>query len=334
MHEVARFSRLLRPSRILFERKLQMSFTKARYITAIKRQEKTIHGCAYNEEFHICPDSQRFSKIAEIKHYDPPTIPREATLPGAIEEIHGPTLYLGHAFATYGHFLLETLPMMSYIIHPRFQGYNFIFHPFNPLITGKKFIAATLEILGMPLSSARVFIHDKPHTLAGDFTIAPRPIEINHRVLDKNPYKSIIYHLKETKTIKSLTDNPGNHPRKLFLPTHTKRTSQAYKEYVEKKFSEQGFCIIRPEKFTFAEQIAMIHNANIIAAFSGSALHNAIYAKPGTIMIEIGDNRSPSFPLINQKIVAEISGAELHFIPYLTEDIERIVAPLCRVYGS
>ncbi|MGE4194312.1 MAG: DUF563 domain-containing protein [Pseudodesulfovibrio sp.] len=54
---------------------------------------------------------------------------------------------------------------------------------------------------------------------------------------------------------------------------------------VEGIFSQLGFACVQPEKLPFPDQVALFYHAGIIAGEDGSALHNAIWSKPGSTLI-------------------------------------------------
>jgi capsular polysaccharide biosynthesis protein len=56
-----------------------------------------------------------------------------------------------------------------------------------------------------------------------------------------------------------------------------------------------GFAIMRPEDLSFPEQVALFASAGTIAGEYGSALHNAMFAAPGTAVLALrGTSRHPS----------------------------------------
>lgn len=54
---------------------------------------------------------------------------------------------------------------------------------------------------------------------------------------------------------------------------------------VEDVFSKLGFACVQPEKLSFLDQIAMFRHAGIVAGEDGSALHNALWSRPGSTLI-------------------------------------------------
>lgn len=56
---------------------------------------------------------------------------------------------------------------------------------------------------------------------------------------------------------------------------------------VEGVFAENGYEIIYPEQLGFAEEVAVFHEADIIAGPTGAALTNLVYCKEGAVVVAI-----------------------------------------------
>jgi len=304
-------------------------FNRAEYITPFSIKGKNIYGAAYFNDYTICQESMRGSLAAVYRHADSNYILPEKTSNPFV--IYDPVLFLGHFFDGYGHFLLETLPMISYIINPCYGSYKFVFLQFSlslgdvnketsTFITEKIFMDI-LDILGLGDFKNKVIIYKGPKVLKGDFYIVPRPIEINMEIKDPQPYSIIINKIKQQINNKLRNDN---YPLKVFLSRSYDRVDPKYASEIEDFCSEEGFYIIKPAALTFIQQVALIANAKIIAGFEGSQLHNTIFSNPGTVIIEFGDSWRPSKPNINQEIISKLIKVDLRFVPYLIDEIQRV----------
>lgn len=65
-------------------------------------------------------------------------------------------------------------------------------------------------------------------------------------------------------------------------------------EKVQKVFEKNGFKIIYPETLPLQSQIALIKNCKVLAGCAGTALHLALFMKPGGSVISIKRNRRPA----------------------------------------
>jgi capsular polysaccharide biosynthesis protein len=65
-------------------------------------------------------------------------------------------------------------------------------------------------------------------------------------------------------------------------------------EKVQAVFEKNGFKIIYPEKLPLVSQIALVKNCKVLAGCAGTALHLALFMKPGGTVISIKRNRRPA----------------------------------------
>ena len=64
---------------------------------------------------------------------------------------------------------------------------------------------------------------------------------------------------------------------------------------IEAMAEDFGFTLVRPERLTVPEQIALFGGAGVIAGEYGSALHNSVFSAPGTAICALrGNARHPS----------------------------------------
>ena len=68
------------------------------------------------------------------------------------------------------------------------------------------------------------------------------------------------------------------------------------REQIEAIAAARGYAIVHPQELPLAEQAALFTEARLIVGEYGSALHGAVYARPGTLTIGLrGTVRHPSF---------------------------------------
>ena len=73
-----------------------------------------ICGAAYSESGLLIPASQRQFKDNDLYLNDPPVVPLVHRF--KVFNFSDSILYLGNHFSHYGHFIMETLPMLSYLL--------------------------------------------------------------------------------------------------------------------------------------------------------------------------------------------------------------------------
>ena len=94
------------------------------------------------------------------------------------------------------------------------------------------------------------------------------------------------------------------------------RTSPEWEGLVEARFVEAGFRIVHPEELPVSRQIGVVTGADVVAGFTGSALHLTAFAPGGTKVVELGDQRSPDDATATQTMIAAARGHEMTFVPY------------------
>jgi capsular polysaccharide biosynthesis protein len=80
-------------------------------------------------------------------------------------------------------------------------------------------------------------------------------------------------------------------PKRIFISRHSlKATGGRYRALMNEKqvidaFEEIGFVTVEPQKLSFAEQIALFHNADVVVGLSGAGMFNTVFCKPGTRVV-------------------------------------------------
>ena len=280
------------------------------YLTPFSRVKKSIYGGLYNHKFILLLDSLRDSSSALYRPRDPAYLTNEEVENANIWD--GNFLFLGHSFNMYGHFLLETLPMLSYLLDQKIS--RGIFLPWQ------KDNSLTYEFMDLlDISRDQVLIYSQNNIVCADFIVKPRPFIINTRKLnDLSPYRKVLERIHNMQ-LSICSSFKGL--RKVFFSREANRIPLEVSNAIESLFQKKGFTIIRPETLTIKEQIYVSKSATIIAGFSGSQLHNSIFASENTIVIEIGDEcRKTINP--NQYISNKISGSASKFIAYKDNDLK------------
>jgi capsular polysaccharide biosynthesis protein len=56
---------------------------------------------------------------------------------------------------------------------------------------------------------------------------------------------------------------------------------------LERALAARGFAVVRPERFTPAEQIALARQAKVVVGPTGAGMANALFAEPGALVVDI-----------------------------------------------
>ncbi len=235
---------------------------------------------------------------------DPPRIVARDGL--RIERIlAGRTLYLGQFMMHYGHFLVET---MSRFWSVELGAYDhFAFFPFDPKGAPEGFLDYQKVILAkFDIPVDKITIMEEP-TAFEEIHVPEALYTINHRA---NIHMANVY-----RRIAAAYAQDGGTPR-IFLSRQQPYARVTNVTAVETVFRELDFEIMYPETLDLPAQWALYANCSVMAGLAGSALHNCLYCREGTALIDLGDIRSREEPLRTQKIINQAAGIEAHFVAY------------------
>lgn len=275
-----------------------------------------VYGAVYDGNYFLRPASLRMLG-GKWRHKDPASLHDHKVT--NILELDGPHQYLGHLFPTYGHFILETLPMLSCLMRDKETSGIFLAWGGSP--SNRKLLDNFLALLELDKSS--VWIHSSSQVLKARMSVQPRPLRLSlcspkpqYELTNGWAYRTVI-----DKLIHSAHANPNGQATKnqsrLFLMRNAKRLpSNDLQDSLKIELEAQGFQCIYPEMLSLSDQVRSLSTAAVVAGFSGSQLHNSIFCPRDAIIIGIGDLRTPNHPLIFQELCGEIAENTYHQVKY------------------
>lgn len=281
-------------------------------LTPFKMVENLIYGAGYFDDGSLNVETLRKSSIAHFKPADPFYLSK---INKKIVDLNS-GIYLGHNFNMYGHFLLETLPMLSHVIDKKFS--NIFFHNWDCRENStllKKFIS----LLELEKNFEDIFMI-RDVCVRSSVYVPPRPIEIYSHLIDLNPYIRVIdcLKLKSDKYIEHFHE-------KVFLNSPLRdRVDEQYQNLMKDFFLANGFCIVDPMNLPIEKQIYIMGKARLVAGFEGSQLHNSIFLNEGASVIELASKRTQNTLNINQKMCGLISKSDNLLVPYIPDDISKV----------
>lgn len=72
--------------------------------------------------------------------------------------------------------------------------------------------------------------------------------------------------------------------------------------------------MVAPETLSIDDQIRLARSADVLAGQAGTALHLAAFARPGTRVLELGDQRSHDWHMPTQQVIDTVCGHQQAFI--------------------
>lgn len=290
-----------------------------------------LSGAVYDAAGRLVPESQR------LWRGDPksplPADPGEIEVPDPSAVLPGRWLYGGHWMHHFGHFLLELVtnlwpepgdhPVSGIVLHRNFRSQGRGARPGPP--KPKEWQREMLALAGYPDVELCV--------------VRQQPVRVESLLVPVRPVVLKSWALPAAVTVwQRMGDAVGarGSDAKVFLSRsrfHAEqggdpkrvRVSADWDELLDQTFADAGFTVVHPEQLRFAEQIEIARGAEVLAGSSGSALHLAVFARPGTRVLEIGDERNVDEPMPAQRLVDAACGHRSAFVPYGDADRLRAV---------
>ncbi|NYG56865.1 glycosyltransferase 61 family protein [Nocardioides perillae] len=292
-------------------------------------------GAVHDAEGRLVPLSQRDwdgDEHAPVAA-DPAAVVRPDG-PGGPDRLAGTWHYAGHWTRHFGHFLVETVPNLwpepeatggepvaGLVAHrscygpaPAAPGRGDRTRPAD-LWPWQEELLDLAGYGGMPVEIVRA----QPR-LVDRLRVASRPVLLKSRV----GADAVTLWQRMAASVQ-----PAGEPA-VFLSRarfHAENADDELKVRVEARWEEQmerlagaaGFTVVHPETLSVREQVALLRGARVVAGSAGSALHLAVFAEPGTTVVEVGDQRTPDSPLPSQRLLDEACGHTSLFVPYADE---------------
>ena len=270
-----------------------------------------IEGCVYRSDGSKVDLSERFGGYRNdwMSSLNPSYLPVSETC----LSLPGRSVYLGHYMGRhYGHFLTETLS--TFWIFSEISAAEFDYFVFNPFVFGTEFPPFSRYILQkFQIPIDRVVFAASDQISADEIIVPERLLRLNHSVDSRLAW--VYSHV--TQGITPIQDGSLRiylSRRRLSRRSHLRVC--ANEASIERRFSKYGFQIMYPEELPFSEQIRFYLSAEAIAGLSGSALHNSVFMKPGSILIELGDPTYDGERQPTQVLCDSVSGVSPVFIPF------------------
>lgn len=206
-----------------------------------------------------------------------------------IQKINESVIFGGVLMGHFGHFLIESLTRLWYLIENPNDLRKIVFLLFDPWGWEKKFIEECFELLNIP--SHRILII----TDALQFENVFIPEESAHLWESFNEKYNLIYE-------KLIENAKLKYPHlktfdKIYL-THSnwkKAASLANENVFEDFFKSLNFRILSPETFNFAEQIVYLNSAKEVVTTMGSVAHLGLFCQKETFFVVLTRERNVLF---------------------------------------
>jgi hypothetical protein len=200
-------------------------------------------------------------------------------------------VFAGHIFAGWGHLITESLASAWY------GGQADMSTPVVFSVWGRvwaSYMSRALEVLELAGWDRRPVVVSSGNLVTRNLDV-PQPLfGIDSVLYDSRPIDprmNGIYDLMIERALES--SRSGDELIFLPRPTHHRRRLEMEDE-LEYRLVDSGFTSIRGWEIGVKAQIAAVSNARVIVGFSGSNLHNTVFAPRGALCVELEDERAHS----------------------------------------
>ncbi len=274
-----------------------------------------ISGCIYDSHKNKITLSERFSGF--FGDFYQTVNNHSIDIESDVQFLSGRSIYLGHIMTHYGHFILETLSTFHPLIEDNAYDY-FVFHAFDRQIDTHQlpqFIVEAFQSFGISLE--KIIIVDRLLQFES-LLVSKRLVKLNHSI--QADMLDVYKHLSESLFIQN-----HNRENKRQLKLYLSRVKNSHKSInrailneivIEELLKQRGFTIVYLESLSIRKQLEILNQAELIVGFSGSALHNCVFLRRSTQLIEFGDVRAGDKTHPMQKKCNELSQVNAKFVPF------------------
>ncbi|MBR1380596.1 MAG: glycosyltransferase family 61 protein [Alphaproteobacteria bacterium] len=198
-----------------------------------------------------------------------------------IEYIDQDVVFLGGILGHFGDFLVNNLTRVYALLQDQYNDWHVVFvndKNINPI---PEWLYVFLELVNIPRE--RVIILNKT-------------TQFRNVLVPTQGWDFPIWSSDECNNVFDvMADNVGKCDTKCYDKIYLSRDAlnlrRTYGEkYVSEIFNKNGFTIIYPETLSLKQQIALVRNCRVLVGCAGTALHLALFMKPGGCVIQIKRN--------------------------------------------
>ena len=229
----------------------------------------------FDDKFHFVKSSRQVRKnngqfVPKFNHNDIPYVDADV-------------VFIGNVFPQFGHFLLEHMNRAYALLDKKYQKMKVVLINNKDVNPVPEYMFRLLELLGVKRDN--IIILNRTTQFKNVYVpIQGFNIPVYSSVAFGKMYDKIATNIKNDK----ITCN------KIYVSRAKLESRKTYgEEVVQKIFEKNGYKIVYPETLLLEKQIALVKNCKFLAGCAGTALHLALFMKPGGTVIQIKRNRLP-----------------------------------------
>lgn len=234
-------------------------------------------GVVYDKNGNLCDTSvtYRFGNHTKIPKFAP-----------ACSCIDENVVFLGggYIFSHFGHFLCEGLSRAYPALYKSFQNKKFVVVVNRK--TKKLPSYAIILLGGLGIKPENIILINRTTRFTG--------VYVPSQAAEITKFMSPIIPRIFDKISKNLGNAKIHTYDKIYLSRSKMNDGRTFGECrIERIFAKNGYKIVWPETLPLAEQITLARNCRVMAGTAGTALHLALFMKPGGTVIQIKRNKLP-----------------------------------------
>ena len=198
-----------------------------------------------------------------------------------IPYIDADAVFVGNVYKAFGHFLLEHMNRAYVALDKKYKNMKYVLINNKSVNPVPGYMFSLLELLGVK----------KENIIILEQTTRFRNVYVPDQGYNLPVYSSTEFGqifdkiAKSVKTPKTVFD-------KIYVSREKLNSRKTYgEEKIQNIFKKNGFKIIYPETLPLEEQIGLVRNCKVLAGCAGTALHLALFMKPGGTVIQIKRNK-------------------------------------------
>lgn len=249
-----------------------------------------LHGFGvFDENFNFVKSSRQVRKnngqfIPKFNHDNIPYVDEDA-------------VFVGNVYPQFGHFLLEHLNRAYAALDKKYQKMKFVLINNKDVNPVPEYMFTFLELLGVP----------RKNILILERTTQFRNVYVPDQGFNIPLYSAYKFGETFAKMAASVKDNAKIYD-KIYVSRAKLNARKTYgEEKIQKVFERNGYKIIYPETMSLIDQIRTIKDCKYLAGCAGTALHMALFMKPGGTVIQIKrntiyDDNAPTQYLLDETV--------------------------------
>lgn len=188
-------------------------------------------------------------------------------------------IFVGNVYPQFGHFLLEHMNRAYALLYKKYKNMKVVLINNKDVNPVPNYMIELLKMLG-----------------AKDVLILNETTQFKNVYIPEQGFNIPIYSSNDFgKTYAAMADNVPSSEEiydKVYVSRSAMNERKTFgEEFVQEIFKNNGYKIIWPEQLPLTAQIGIIKNCKCLAGCAGTALHLALFMKPGGTVIQIKRNR-------------------------------------------